>query len=962
MNIFHAKGMKHHEWTFSCLSDTNLNKKQDETCNNNNKDILHFQQWIAHGIWTSRNLIKLCGKTIKKFVKNSSFRDCGLLEQKSCDCKEMLEAYSLLYNSILTLQNILSFINCNAYDWNTDLKNSSIESIQAIIDFINVVKYSTYNCKHFKMYLSGNNNKCYGDIIHQLFSALEHLSGIYETRCTCLLSGIIDRDVINLALKLEYIQRMSFFRKDLLTLALELENNEGNSEFNSITLSLLSYIETMLTFENDRYCCNIDYQTNNKSSNCKSFIEFLFDGKLIDFIIKCAHSYDGDNWNSSCLIYFTGMKCISIILQIITHKNYKHKGRGFRYICKLFDKKQLNILPIIVKSLKIEVDAAAGYSTHINKYRIKTSALDCIASVIQYQIGHLTIENVANHKLKQKKSYISDYCYPYSPKFPTLQRNVEFIDKSIQQVAHEQIDTISKEDEYDYAVSLYKFEKDNLHYDLKFYELIRVTDGTPNDTIISAIKSMNREWTLENTIKLYQQYFDPCLKLMDFLNEYPWVFCFSLNIMFDKCISEKKWNKAASMLETIDKSMRQTVAVIDIEINGNRKDWVIIHELMTIARKKQEKVRDKEPFLVSMKDKREVYMLNKLVKHIKVIRKVYNSDHDKLSEYIYHIDDIYLINKIQLVLKQMAINWLPKLLTLSPNDIANNTNGAWAVQDATLFCAEMFVTQNLINIENINENKKNKMCLKFAIWHKIVKKGCYFVLKNEWGSANYLSRLWRANGILNFYHLLQSDLNSFDCNNKIKIQSTIYCFRQVLKFSQSSFDKMECIQLLLLLHVLNGNMGAVSKFEHKISKRSKLHFLQTWIQEMMVKLQNYSDASNPKAKIYIFMQHILNHNHVGINDTSISDVCSIENEFMTSLESKVSSDMETIASSEFNVITMCNVMQNKQCNWEKCHQRSKKLKKCKKCKLAFYCSKSCQKHDWKLHKTSCKRNPIVTFG
>ena len=48
-----------------------------------------------------------------------------------------------------------------------------------------------------------------------------------------------------------------------------------------------------------------------------------------------------------------------------------------------------------------------------------------------------------------------------------------------------------------------------------------------------------------------------------------------------------------------------------------------------------------------------------------------------------------------------------------------------------------------------------------------------------------------------------------------------------------------------------------------------------------------------------------------------------------------------------------NKLNGKRCNY--CNKIDAKLKKCTRCKQAFYCSKKCQKKDWKNHKKVCKK-------
>lgn len=67
-----------------------------------------------------------------------------------------------------------------------------------------------------------------------------------------------------------------------------------------------------------------------------------------------------------------------------------------------------------------------------------------------------------------------------------------------------------------------------------------------------------------------------------------------------------------------------------------------------------------------------------------------------------------------------------------------------------------------------------------------------------------------------------------------------------------------------------------------------------------------------------------------------------------------------------NQRTLRNIVTLQQCNWYKCMKKDIKLKKCRQCMSVFYCSKLCQKKDWKMHKKCCtvskKRDYSITFN
>ena len=608
MNTFIPKSL---EFEFADSSEDNMNE-------NNHKDILHFQQWIEHGIWSTRNLIKLCRKTIKYFKKHRVIASCGIFQQKSCDCEEMFDAYDLLDNSIFTLHNISSYINNNIWHVSEQCSNLCICLFEPVFDFINTLKCATYDCIHFKKYLASDNEKRYRTMIYQLLSVLKCLSRISLKRSPFGESANkMEKDDLDaMALKYEYIQQIPFFRDDLLTFAY----HEGINEFDDfyITFLLITHIETMLTFEKQRYFNNDSDNSPNGVSKSKSFVEFLFDsfdGKFIDFIIRCA-SCNTDH--DVCLI---GMECISKILSIVTQENYKYKRRGFNYICRLFDKKQFNLLPIIIHWVQNKFyDTAICFGWSIND-EINNLAFECVASMIQYQIRYLT----SKPKPHQNKSIIFGYNYPYSnsQRSKVVHRNLEFIDESTQKLTQERLERIAKETYFFWQEN----SNDDLIYDLKFYELIHETNGTPNSVIIAAIKSMNREWTPDTGIKLYEQYFDPRLKSSidhDFFNQYPSLYLLCLKKMFLKYIRDKKLQKAVSILESIDKSMHYVAAHV-FEAHSDRKDWVIINELLNLAHSKQQKFGESEQYLVMVKNKY-VHMPTQLVAFIQSIYHLYKNE------------------------------------------------------------------------------------------------------------------------------------------------------------------------------------------------------------------------------------------------------------------------------------------------------------------------------------------------
>ena len=66
------------------------------------------------------------------------------------------------------------------------------------------------------------------------------------------------------------------------------------------------------------------------------------------------------------------------------------------------------------------------------------------------------------------------------------------------------------------------------------------------------------------------------------------------------------------------------------------------------------------------------------------------------------------------------------------------------------------------------------------------------------------------------------------------------------------------------------------------------------------------------------------------------------------VQQDIATQIQKIFQSDKNINIMYNFIMNKECHWSKCQKKTIKLFRCKKCKMVFYCSKLCQKKDWKM--------------
>ena len=938
------------------------------------ENIAYLVEWCKHAMWTSQSCMKLCRKTVRNIIKKKGIYSCGKTNHGQCNqdsnCIEIYNGYQFLHNATFVLKNVSNFLR-NMYACHTGL-DICIALIDTIIDVIKTLQYAICNCVDIETYLK-NPKQRYQKIIYDLIDSLTHFLVVSRTEEFLQKFYHIELELTYVVIsKLQSIQHMAFFRNDLMSIAINMNRSDH-------CYGLLEYILTMVSLERKQYkkiesCADAgtDIPKNIAASlKYKSFVDFLFqafDCKLMKFIIKYATNDKNIDENAHL-----GLNCVVDILSIITQENYICKSKSFGYICKLFDiENGFNILATIVKWLKFEIKHGRMASENkissddytLDNWDLTYAVCKCVAIVVKYQINCLTDIDINSNINTPNSKNMVEYGYPYSNKKTSLIAQNEFIDDSTQQVTMQIVES-NLNSLKGYWNTAYTCQwVDDLHYDLQFYRFIRATNGTPNSLMITAIKSMNRKWTADSVAKTYIKYYQPNLKSLDFFDEYPWLLWFNILPTFLFYARQKKWNKTISMLETIDHSMHQVIQRSKINTNNVcRQDVLIWKKLMIIVAQRE----DSEIQVCKLSHPNDfAQQLTNAICEIRLLYK-YGIKNCKARgcnyKYNYHTDNVFVIHKLMLGLKRMVVNWLPDLLALPSNEIANDTDGMYSIHRSILCCVQCWVieklkdklnlrmrTQSNLILSNDDSNDCDYSDIECTVWDRILNKCCFRVLKKEDESIDdFLARLWRTSGILKLYHLLEFDLNGSD----LKLNSIIYCFRQALKLTKNSFDKIECVLFLIILNMLNENKKVVSQLEKKIMhKNTGLISLVNWIKQNMIEY-NY----NEKHRLYGLVYNILQHNHnclTNVNneiDSNYNDTSGYD--FLKHLKTNASLVMKNTIKNETNVVTMCNVMAKKQCNWKKCKKKSVILRRCSKCKSRLYCSKKCQKRDWISHKQYC---------
>ena len=159
-----------------------------------------------------------------------------------------------------------------------------------------------------------------------------------------------------------------------------------------------------------------------------------------------------------------------------------------------------------------------------------------------------------------------------------------------------------------------------------------------------------------------------------------------------------------------------------------------------------------------------------------------------------------------------------------------------------------------------------------------------------------------------------------------------------------------------VLHVTDKDI-AQSGFEAVISVQSMIAMFMHYKQEIPVKLQSKYDGfiSKYRKGLMLIYDKITNDESC-YNRKLIRKACT---QMIIMLESERNDLSDNIAK-RMIVVTGIVAKKNMKCLWIECDKSAKdledgKLQKCSRCRPARYCSKECQKRDWKYghHKEIC---------
>lgn len=258
--------------------------------------------------------------------------------------------------------------------------------------------------------------------------------------------------------------------------------------------------------------------------------------------------------------------------------------------------------------------------------------------------------------------------------------------------------------------------------------------------------------------------------------------------------------------------------------------------------------------------------------------------------------------------------------------------------------------------------------IKPIFWQRV---GIFYMYNHKHNKINTLSAILAFNCSLSMLTRLQNKYKScIESNCQYISQRKVFWLRvQIIQLIN--------YQHLMNLHFIHGNKQSYLKY-YQLSQKltsntstnsKSVKFIDHKILKYRAMLESIFDNIESKHVMDIADGSITKKRNIIINArksrlcklpltkcVKFIQNCSVRSQITTKCANEPIFDacFKLMQNDKYiNVVN--NVLMIKQCQNQKCMTKNVRLKRCRKCKSVFYCSKQCQKMDWKInHKKKCQ--------
>ena len=236
---------------------------------------------------------------------------------------------------------------------------------------------------------------------------------------------------------------------------------------------------------------------------------------------------------------------------------------------------------------------------------------------------------------------------------------------------------------------------------------------------------------------------------------------------------------------------------------------------------------------------------------------------------------------------------------------------------------------------NYNHSKKIRFITNVDLLETILKHFCVQILKGRNFDINDEYDIWKMMAQFYLIHKYDNKIATFCCKKALRL---------VMSYNDEIDDhkhsQLWCYDYLLWLSILNRD----GKKYHKYIKL---------IDNLIKSNAKFGSGSHDQAWSNVIHSYKLSGNAFKSFSQSENFLQCTRSDWINS--SITCSEFDSLLQNQ-NISVIKNIAMSKECNFIKCRRKNIKLKVCKRCKSVYYCSRACQKKDWKycMHKDCCQ--------